>query len=255
MGWLFSFLKKTLKPYASRKHISRFYTCNICGWQGNKFVDDSWHKSSRCPNCWSSVRHRLLIASLEYSHELKRKVSLNGKKVMHFAPEKYLSGYISSIADQYVTVDFLRKDCDLRLDMCDMDTINDESYDVILALDVLEHVPDFTQALKELHRCLVTNEGVAILTVPQVERLTTTFEDPSITTREQRFKFYGQWDHVRLFGEDFKDRVTEVGFTVHEISSKSFSDITAIRHMLLHTIPSLDENATNNRRIYFCFKN
>lgn len=254
MSLINSLLKK-IKPYASFKHGVRFYTCNICGWQGTHFVDDAWHKNSRCPNCWSSVRHRLLLASLEYSYELNLKISLRGKKVLHFAPEKFLSEYFKNIALKYVTADYLRRDCDLILDMCDMNNVANNAYDVILALDVLEHVPDFKKALKELHRCLNSDGGFAVLTVPQVEHLTNTFEDLTITSPEQRSQFFGQWDHLRLFGEDFKESVTQLGFSVIEVSGSSFNDITAVKHMLFHPFPSFEKNATNNRRIYFCFKN
>ena len=251
---LFNSLLKKIRPYASFKQGSSFYTCNICGWQGAHFVDDAWHKYSRCPNCWSSVRHRLLLASFEYSRELNLPLSLSGKRILHFAPERILSNTLDAIAYQYVTADFLRQDCDLKLDMCNMSSVDNDSYDVVIALDVLEHVPDFKQALKELYRCLNPDGGFAVLTVPQVERLSDTFEDSTLTSAEQRREFYGQWDHLRLFGEDFKENVAQLGFAVSEVSGLH-STILFLLVYAFSSNPSPDKNATNNRRIYFAIKN
>ena len=41
-----------------------------------------------------------------------------------------------------------------------------------------------------------------------------TYEDENITTPEAREKYYGQEDHVRLYGADFKERLIESGFKV-----------------------------------------
>lgn len=40
-----------------------------------------------------------------------------------------------------------------------------ERFTRIVALEVLEHVPDYRQAVKEIHRCL-TREGVVVISVP-----------------------------------------------------------------------------------------
>ena len=43
-----------------------------------------------------------------------------------------------------------------------------------------------------------------------------TYEDFSITSPEERIKAFGQYDHVRWYGQDYKDRLASVGFLVNE---------------------------------------
>jgi ubiquinone/menaquinone biosynthesis C-methylase UbiE len=135
-----------------------------------------------------------------------------------------------------------------------MKEIKSSSFDVVIALDVLEHVPSYSTALKEIYRVLTDNNGIAILSVPQRDSLGQTYEDPTITGSQEREKAYGQQDHLRIFGDDFATEVEKEGFTALEVSWKSFNDITSLRHMLKHPIASNNFNATNNRRIYICRK-
>jgi hypothetical protein len=41
-----------------------------------------------------------------------------------------------------------------------------------------------------------------------------TYEDFSITEPADRQRHFGQWDHVRVYGPDFKHRCQEAGFKV-----------------------------------------
>ena len=41
-----------------------------------------------------------------------------------------------------------------------------------------------------------------------------TYEDDKIDTPELREKYYGQDDHVRLYGSDFKERLLKSGFNL-----------------------------------------
>lgn len=54
---------------------------------------------------------------------------------------------------------------------------------MVIAFDVLEHVPDYQKALQEVHRVLSPG-GYAIFTVPQKDNLLVTFEDPSIVQKK-----------------------------------------------------------------------
>jgi hypothetical protein len=55
--------------------------------------------------------------------------------------------------------------------------------------------------------------GWAILQVP-ISTADETFEDPTITTPEERERAFGQFDHVRRYGADYKDRLEDAGFSV-----------------------------------------
>jgi len=87
----------------------------------------------------------------------------------------------------------------------------DNSFGVILCSHVLEHIPDDRKAMRELYRVLKPG-GWAILQVPIIRDKT--FEDFSITKPEDRERVFGQWDHVRAYGKDYRDRLEKAGFKV-----------------------------------------
>src|SRR5271157_1362217 len=57
-------------------------------------------------------------------------------------------------AAYYTTADFLRNDCDLKLDISNMLEVESGSFDIVIAFDVLEHVPSYQKALGEVQRIL-----------------------------------------------------------------------------------------------------
>jgi ubiquinone/menaquinone biosynthesis C-methylase UbiE len=89
----------------------------------------------------------------------------------------------------------------------------DASFDVILCNHVLEHIPDDAKAMSELYRVLKPG-GWAILQVPLDPNRLETYEDFSITSPHEREKAFGQVDHVRIYGQDYGDRLAAIGFTV-----------------------------------------
>ena len=69
--------------------------------------------------------------------------------------------------------------------------------------------------------------GVAILQVPISLSLPTTYEDPGLTTSSEREQAFGQADHVRIYGRDYRSRLEQVGFTVriHNITDDLGEDV------------------------------
>jgi ubiquinone/menaquinone biosynthesis C-methylase UbiE len=92
---------------------------------------------------------------------------------------------------------------------------DDNSYDIIFCNHVLEHIPDDTKAMKELFRVLKPG-GMGVFQIPQDLSRATTFSDDTITDQKERSKIFGQYDHVRIYGLDYFDKLRSIGFTVVE---------------------------------------
>ncbi len=72
--------------------------------------------------------------------------------------------------------------------------------------------------MQELYRILQPG-GTAILQIPQDLEREKTFEDDSITDPKERAKIFGQYDHVRVYGRDYFDKLRSIGFKVEEVES------------------------------------
>lgn len=226
--------------------------CNVCGWRGARLTDDTWHAGTVCPDCRSQVRHRMFAALLDGRSSLAgwEEIPLFAEKeVLHFAPERQLRERVKKAAKRHVTADFDRGDCDLQLDMSCMSSVPDASFDVVIACDVLEHVPDDRAAMRELRRVLRTG-AKAVLTVPQKDPPAATDEDPSVIEEEERTRRFGQKDHVRMYGDDFATRLEEAGFKVKTLGSGSFAEEIIRCNVLAPPAPNRNPLATNIRRFY-----
>jgi SAM-dependent methyltransferase len=224
--------------------------CNICEWKGRIFSSDSWHPHTICPNCGSHVRHRLVIEAVTTLPKPGIAALVQGKRVLHFAPEGAFSRFFKDRAGKYVTADLNRDNVDLNLNMSDMSGVGDGAFDLVIACDVLEHVPDDSAALREIWRIL-SLQGWAILTVPQKDGLASTFADQNITTPVGRLQAFGQEDHLRIYGDDFGEVVETHGFNVTAVDERTFDSKLVDKHVLFPPILSADPLATNHRRIYF----
>src|SRR4051794_38580902 len=67
--------------------------------------------------------------------------------------------------------------------------------------------------MRELHRVLKPG-GRAIVMCPIDYERAETLEDSAVIEPEDRARIFGQFDHVRLYGSDFGDRLAEAGFDV-----------------------------------------
>jgi SAM-dependent methyltransferase len=121
----------------------------------------------------------------------------------------------------------------------------DNFFDAILCCHVLEHVDNDMQAMKEFYRVLKPN-GWAILQAPIDYGSADTFEDSSITAPEDREKYFGQCDHLRLYGRDYPQRLMQAGFRVECIDFCSTFSAEEQKRL------GLDKN---DGIIYFCTKN
>jgi hypothetical protein len=59
-------------------------------------------------------------------------------------------------------------------------------------------------------------EPALITTIPLIEGWDETYENKDIVSPKDRELYFGQFDHVRYFGRDFRDRVKSAEFTLQE---------------------------------------
>jgi SAM-dependent methyltransferase len=197
--------------------------------KGNKFTDPIDGKSFRkflaygygkqrenalSPSTLSLERHRLMWLFLRDETDFFK--ATKKLKVLHIAPEQcFLDLFRNQKNLDYTTSDLESPIADVKADICDL-PFEDNSFDVVFCNHVLEHITNDTKAMQELFRVLKKG-GFGIFQIPQDISRKTTFEDDSITDRKKRAKIFGQYDHVRVYGLDYFDKLRSVGFTVDEI--------------------------------------
>lgn len=187
--------------------------CNICnnnveswGYCGNDIktkyaIIGNGKRVGLCPHCQSYDRGRWFYFVLKNFTSLFE----NGGEVLHFAPEKQIESQLRKMQNiSYYTVDIMEGVADYTVDMTNI-PFEDNKFDYIIANHVLEHIEDEKAALLELKRCIRKN-GKIILSFP-VTMDVNTFELADMEREEDRIYYYGQNDHVRLYGKDFKERL------------------------------------------------
>ena len=191
------------------------YTDPIDGKSFKKFLPYGYEKQRDdvlSPSTLSLERHRLLWLYLQSETDF----FVKPLKMLHFAPEQaFYRRFRQQQNLDYTTTDLSSPLADVKADICQL-PFEDNTFDVIFCNHVLEHIPDDTQAMRELYRVLKPG-GWAVLQIPQDLSRATTFEDDSITDPKERAKIFGQYDHVRVYGRDYFDKLRSIGFEVQEV--------------------------------------
>lgn len=180
------------------------------------------------PSTLSLERHRLLWLYLKNETDF----FTAPKKVLHFAPEQAFYKRFRKMKNlDYVTTDLNSPLADVKADICNL-PFKDNEFDIIFCNHVLEHIPDDTKAMQELYRIMKPG-GYGIFQIPQDLSRAKTFEDDSITDRKERAKIFGQYDHVRIYGLDYFDKLRSIGFSVAEVDyTAQLSDVEVTRFCL-----------------------
>jgi predicted SAM-dependent methyltransferase len=136
-------------------------------------------------------------------------------KVLHFAPEQeFYKRFKKQTNIEYTTTDLLSPLADVKADICNL-PFEDNTYDIIFCNHVLEHIPNDTKAMQELFRVLKPG-GMGIFQIPQDLSRASTFTDDTIVDQKERAKIFGQYDHVRVYGRDYFEKLRSIGFKVIE---------------------------------------
>lgn len=180
------------------------------------------------PSTLSLERHRLLWLYLKNETDFFN----SPKKVLHIAPEQcFLKLFRKQKNLDYTTADLYSPIADVKADICNLPFKNN-MYDVIFCNHVLEHIENDKKAMSELYRVLKPG-GMGIFQIPQELDREKTYEDFSITSPEERTKHFGQYDHVRIYGKDYFNRLRKVGFKVNELDySKKLSNAMIKKYCL-----------------------
>lgn len=186
--------------------------CTCCGHHGRfRAFGIPPRFDAQCPRCGALERHRLFVLASQFFGFLGP-----GADVLHFAPEPALAAYVRNRAARYVTADVTGVGVD-RQENIEAMSLSDASFDVVIASHVLEHVDD-RKALDEVRRILRPS-GVLACMVPIVEGWESTYENSGVVTPAARELHFGQRDHVRFYGRDFRDRLTGAGFSLQEFTA------------------------------------
>ena len=198
-----------------KHHLLKFLPegLNAPALKKNNVAGGGYRLNVVCPACYSSDRERLVYLYLKN----KTDVFSKNLKLLHIAPERSLQKVFMS----HKNIDYISGDLDSPFAMKKIDITNikyeDNSFDVIICNHVLEHIIDDQLAMSELYRVLKPG-GWAILQVPISLTLSKTYENSKAVTMSDRIQEFGQNNHVRIYGQDYKNRLKKAGFSVRTYS-------------------------------------
>ncbi len=202
---MLNFLEPFIRSIYSLFYIGNKYQCSVCNKKLRKFIEIK--NSKICPNCGSIARDRRL-------YSLIKDTFLDDRiKILDFSPSRAVYRKIKTNKQLDYTSSDLSGNfiAEKKFDITNI-AMPDNSYDLIVCYHVLEHIENDKKAMSELYRVLKKN-GHCIIQTPFKEG--DIYEDNSIKTKEDRTKYFGQEDHVRIYSvQGLKKRLEKSGFQV-----------------------------------------
>lgn len=226
-------LKSAKKRYRSirgnillRKYKGNDVFCPCCEKSFSKFLPFNYEKdlnnndrfkntyeNTTCPYCYSMPRHRIVCYFLKQNLD-----HIKGKSILMIGAEYAIEVWLKINRLDYKTADLYDKTADIKLDIQNMPFAED-AWSLIICNHVLEHVPDFVISMQELKRVLKPG-GWLEISAPTDRSLPTTIEDISDLKPEERIRRFGQFDHLRIFGDDFDKLIENEGFNVIKVAGE-----------------------------------
>lgn len=146
--------------------------CPICGKAASFRSENSWLRDHFvCLTCWSIPRERALMAVIDARYPNWRELVVHeSSPAIRGASSRLREGCVRYTPTQfYPDVSLGSTERDYRCENLESLTFPDESIDLHVSQDVLEHVFDPTAAFREIARTLKPG-GAHIFTVPLVYR-------------------------------------------------------------------------------------
>jgi SAM-dependent methyltransferase len=203
IGW------SRLRVDVANKLLAGRLECPCCGWQGRRFHGfielDCEVPNTVCPRCESHARHRAFYLWLSREYDLQDRAGV----ALVFAAEPALAPLWNNaerLRVYRVDID-ANRGRDLQADLTRL-PIADSAVDLIWCHHVLEHIEDDRSAIRELYRVLRPEDGELIVSVPMIA---------ASRTEEYGFCDQRRAGHWRIYGDDFAERLSEIGFLVGEL--------------------------------------
>jgi SAM-dependent methyltransferase len=181
------------------------------------------HRSYQCPHCNAADRDRL------YALYFKQILATTRVQLLDIAPAAPLAAFLNRYSEvERRTADLLRDDVDDRVDITAMPLYPEGRFDAFICSHVLEHVMDDHAAMRELLRVLRPGGwGIAMVPINLAAKFD---EDITVTDEGERWRRFGQGDHVRCYTKDvFTSRLRDAGFIVRELGASHFGASTFAR--------------------------
>ncbi len=195
-------------------------TCNRCKYS--------------CPICNARDRERLYAL---YLNQYFNSLDIDRKyRVLDIAPAKALTDFIRrKINESYPNLSYRSADlsselADDKVDLMDMRIYKSDSFDFFICSHVLEHVRDDRKAISELFRILKPGcEGILMVPINLIRE--SIDEDPDLDDIKERWRRFGQSDHIRAYSKKgFIDRVENSGFVIKQLDFSYFGEDTFKNH-------------------------
>ncbi len=186
-------------------------------------LDETLNKEEYlCPVCGSSDRDRMIISFLKKAGLCEAE---DQAKVLQIAPAVTIGSWIHGYCPHvdYETTDLYMDGVTFQSDIMDMNTVKDETYDLVICSHVLEHVQDDREAMRELKRILKPH-GFVVFLVPVSLDMEEVDEAWGLS-EEENWRRFGQGDHCRRYGKTgLMRRLEEEGFYVNALGKDYFGE-------------------------------
>ena len=220
-----------LRKFSALFLIGNNYYCPCCNKSFSKFLGKGntieFRKNAVCPNCGSLERTRLLYLYLMNETDIFNK----DFNILHIAPEYILKKKLIHNPN-YIDADINPLLASKQIDITEIQ-FPDNKFDFIICSHVLGHIPNESKAISELYRVLKPLGSLLLLSLINEKNNRTIEDTERIITEEDRLKFYGEKDLMRLYGADFTEKISRPGVIVERIDyRRNFSKYEGV-HMSL----------------------